>query len=954
MTSDVVGLGVLGPLRLTVDAADVDVPGSKRRAVLALLAMASPEPIGVDGLVDALWPAAPPAAARQALQSHVSRLRRHLGPASHRLTAVGPGYQLSLEAGELDAARVAKLVDEGRRVAERDPSAALALLRDARALWRGPALDEFADVGPLAAWARSLTELRLDVSDLLVDCAVSTGDTSDALMVAVETVAAEPLREASVLLLVRALANCGRSAEALRAAHDYRYRLGDETGLEPSPALAELEHTIASGSASPPASPLVAPPPFPAPPSPMIGRDAELAGVARLIDSERVVTLVGPGGVGKTHLALAAAHYARARRDVALLALAPVTDGDAIADALAGALGLRGVTGDLLAACAERLRAGPQLLVVDNCEHLLDAAGGVVTTLSSACPELTILATSRERLGLATEQTCRLTPLPTPESARTEGVEDVPSVALFVERARRVAPGFEPTDEQLVVIADMVRHLDGMPLAIELAAGRLSSLGLDDLAGRLDRAIDLLGGGPSTSDGRHRTLRAAIEWSYELLPDDERRLFRILAVFPDGFDLPTAEGVARDLGCSTDPATALAHLVDASMLMASLAATPRYRMLDTLRSFALDRLDAEHERDGAVKRLLRWAVNLVRWIDATVRTEEEPLANARLRAELQNLREAWRTARSVDDLDTTIALVLSLDEAVAWRDLTEILGWQRELADDPRLVGHPDAASVLGVASDAAWMAAGDLEAAERLARRGLELARPDDEMGAKRCLAALSDLESFRGNYDRSRALALEAAGGPREAADAFTFAALAAAYGGDLVAARELNDRSNPRALTSLGFSRYVAAEVEGIAGDWVAAESHYREALDLAARSGSTFLAGIASVGLVSVLAASGQLHNALVGYRDLIDYWERTGGWTQQWTTLRNLASLLDDLGDHETARFLWSAADHAPEAAALNAGGERGGIGVVAGSRETVLDAARNAIDRGLESSAVSR
>src|SRR5262249_52609814 len=293
------------------------------------------------------------------------------------------------------------------------------------------------------------------------------------------------------------------------------------------------------------------------------------------------------------------------------------------------------------------------------CEHLLPAVRDLVATLWHRCNELTILATSRERLALPFEQVCPVAPLALPASDQVEDLASVPSVALFVERARRVRPGFGTDESQAAAIATVVRRLDGMPLAIELAAGRLSSLSLTDLDRRLDRALDVLSAGAHV-DQHHGTLRAAIEWSYNLLPDHEQRLFRVLAVFPDGFDLATAEDIAREVTPTVEPTTAVARLVDASMLVATFADVPRYRMLDTLRAYGLDRFAAMNELETATDRLLRWAVRLVDWIEKAVMTEDEPWAAARLRAEVGNLRAVWHTARSTDNVDVAAALVSSL------------------------------------------------------------------------------------------------------------------------------------------------------------------------------------------------------------------------------------------------------------------------------------------------------
>jgi DNA-binding SARP family transcriptional activator len=500
-----VRVDVLGPLRLVVDGSPVEMPGPKRRAVLALLAIAEGRVVAVDHLLDAVWPADPPESARAALHSHVSRLRGHLGRAAPRLQALSGGYRLVLEDDELDVARARSLLARARGRAGRRPAEAAALVRQARALWRGPVLPDLTNVAPIAAWSVTLDELRRDVSDLLVACALEAGEIEGVVSVATEAVAADPLREPAVLLLMRVLAATGRAPEALRAGYEHRRRLAEETGLDPSPALGELEHRIAIGAAGA-TSPRTGTIPRPA--TRLAGRDSEVAALQRLVAHERLVTVVGPGGVGKTRVAL---EVARRADTATVLLLAPVTDPAAIAYALAATLDLRVVQGDVLSACAALLAAGPRLLMVDNCEHLLGAVADAVSRLIDACPELTVLATSREPLGLAAERRFRVAPLPLPDPEESGDLGRIPSVAVFVDRARRVRPGFRAAPEELRLVGDIVRRLDGMPLAIELAAGRLSSFGLADLHARLDRSLDLLGDGRATTDARHRTLRATIE-----------------------------------------------------------------------------------------------------------------------------------------------------------------------------------------------------------------------------------------------------------------------------------------------------------------------------------------------------------------------------------------------------------------------------------------------------------
>jgi predicted ATPase/DNA-binding SARP family transcriptional activator len=940
---------VLGPLRLAVDGAVVDVPGPKRRAVLALLALAEGRTVTVAHLLDALWPDEVPESGRQALHTHISRLRAHLGPAAARLQTRRDGYRLDLDAGGLDLAQARALLATAR-TGEEDPAAAFALLREAHALWRGPVLADLTDVAPIATSVEGLTRLHREVTDALIAGAIGAGHPDEVLGLAATAVAADPLREPAVLLLMRALAAAGRAPEALRIGREFRHRLAEETGLDPSPGLGELESTVAAGAAGPaPASGTATETALPARPTTrLVGREAEVAALHRLLAAERLVTLVGTGGVGKTRVALEVAGRSGA---VAVLLLAPVTDPTALPHALAAALNLDVVQGEVLSACIAVLGDHAGLLVIDNCEHLLDAARDTIDAVLTSCPELTVLTTSREPLGLAAEYVFRLSPLPLPRPGAGDDrdLPMVPSVAVFLDRAGRVRPGPPATPDELQVVADIVHRLDGIPLAIELAAGRLSTFSLTDLHHRLDRSLDLLGGGRTSVDARHRTLRATVEWSYQLLSEDERRLFRHLCVFVDGVDLATAERLAADLGLEGDPGPVLAHLVDASMIETDFAGGTRYRMLETLRAFGLDRLAATGEDEAATASLLRWAVELTAWIGATMTTDREPAADTALRRELPNLRAAWRLARAGGSLDDAAAMVTALFDAIAYRDLVEIRSWAEELADDPALAAHPRAAAVLGAAGEAAYHR-GDHPRAERLARAGLGQAT--DDTGVSNCLMVLSVADLARGAFADVVEHSLAAAAhvtGPREN---LGIAALATAYAGDPDKARALNEQglAGARSPTMLAWGAYVAGEIENRAGRRGPAEQHYVRAIDLARTSGATFLVGVATVGLLTVLADAGRVHDALRGYREVIDYFARTGNWPHQWVTLRNLAHLLRRLGDDEASELLLAAADRAPDAPADDRSpGARPRQPLAPDApvpgRSAVLDVARRAIQR---------
>jgi tetratricopeptide (TPR) repeat protein len=485
-------------------------------------------------------------------------------------------------------------------------------------------------------------------------------------------------------------------------------------------------------------------------------------------------------------------------------------------------------------------------------------------------------------------------------------------------------------------------------LAIELAAGRLSTFSLQDLHRRLDRSLDLLGGGRTTGDQRHRTLRATVEWSYQLLDDDERRLFRHLSVFADGVDLDTAERLGAELDLQRDPGTVLARLVDASMMEADFAGATRFRMLETLRAFGLDRLAAAGEDRTAAARMLRWAVELTAWAAHTLSTVREPEADAVLRRELPNLRVAWRLARGMDTLDDAAAIIVALIDTISYRDLVEVRGWAEELAGDPALAAHPAAAMVLGTAAEAAYHR-GDHQRAVRLAQTGLD--RATDDAGRWCCRFPLAVVALARGQYADAieHALAAAAALGDNTR-DSFGIAALAAAYSGDLDRARELHARGLPGAVnpTMLAWNAYVAGEIENAAGHGEVAEGHYTRAIDHARTSGATFMVSVATVGLLTVRARAGRVHEALEGYREVVGYFARTGNWTHQWATLRNLADLLHRLGDHEPAALLHAAADQAPDAPAAAGGAGPGpAADVPVPGRAAVLDLARAAITRNL-------
>jgi predicted ATPase/DNA-binding SARP family transcriptional activator len=938
-------VGLLGPLTLAVDGVTIDVPGPRQRALLALLALAEGRTVTVDRLLEALWPAVALESGRRSLHSSVSRLRSQLGAAAGRLVTRPDGYRLDLTGDELDLARARSLLASARVSAVEDPDRAFATLTEARALWRGPILADLDDIHPIAAAVQDATQLRLSVVDAWIASGVRAGHADEVVGPASEGVLADPLREPAVLLLMRALAATGRVPEALQAARQFRRRLAEETGLDASPALEELQRSITAGAAggvSPPRRGLAASGP------PLVGRDAEVASLRRLLAADRLVTVVGPGGTGKTSLAF---EVARGDDAAVVLPLATVTDPAAVPHVLASALDLHVTDGDVLAAAVAVVADRPLLLLVDNCEHLLDAIRDTVDVVLASCTRTRVLATSREPIGLPTERTFRLAPLALP--APGQDPRRSPSVTVFLDRAARVRPGHLQGPDELEVVADIVRRLDGLPLAIELAAGRMSTLSVHDLLGRLDRSLDLLGDGRPSSDARHRTLRATLAWSYELLSEDEQLLFRHLSVFVDGAPLATAERLAIDLQVTNDPAHALARLVDASMVEPEFTeGGTRYRMLEVVRAFGRDRLAALGELDRAERAVITWASRFGSWLGTALASDDEPKADAALRRELPNLRAAWGLARHRGDLDAAVAVASGLFDAIAYRDLVELRGWVADLAADPALLAHPSAAAVLGHAAEAAYHR-GDHGSAERLATQGLNLS--PDTRTAWYCHMPRSVVALARGDFAAAVTHAMQGAASS-SSRDAHGIAALATAYAGDLDEARRLNDLglADARSPSMRSWGAYVAGEIDSLAARHDDAEQRYLEAIECARASGATFLHSVATVGLLAVRGRGPQPHEALAGYRETVDYFARTGNWTHLWATLRNLAELLRRLDDPEPAAVIEAAADRAPDAPAVARAAQADAAAQAPSvtsevTRAEVLDVARAAVERHLTS-----
>ncbi|GII30851.1 BTAD domain-containing putative transcriptional regulator [Planotetraspora mira] len=666
-------VSLLGAMEVTDDDGErIVVAGPRVRALLAVLAVRPGQVVSADGLVDALWGDDPPATAANALQTLVKRLRAALRRPDAVVWRAG-GYVLDVDPTHVDVQHFAVLRVIGDAG---DPARAADALDEALALWRGPALADLLGVPYLANVATSLEEQRLAALEGRAEAYLSLGRDLDLSAEA----AAHPLRERLCALAMRALARSGRQAEALALYDKTRQALADDLGVDPGPDLRGAHLAVLRGEipgvrrgrpdggrTTPPRAPLT--PALRAPLTTFVGRGDEVAHLGGLLKRTRLVTIIGPGGAGKTRLAIETALRVSAqphggpRPDGAwLVELASVTDTVDVPHAVLNALGImseRVVTGewredarDPVEHLVTSLAGRALLLVLDNCEHVVGAAAALADRLLKECPGVRVLATSREPLGVPGETLAPIPPLGLPPAGATVAdASDYPAVRLLADRAAAVRPGFTLDEENVDAVVTICRRLDGMPLAIELAAARLRALGPAQLAARLDDRFRLLTGGNRTALPRQRTLRAVVEWSWDLLTPDERALAGRLAVFAGGATLEAAESVCGDPGEVT---ATLPLLVDKSLV--EVTDDGRYRMLETIRAYALERLAEAGESGEFHRRHARHFLALAEEAEPHLRAAGQLEWIARLGAEQDNLHAALRWAIDSGDVEISLRL----------------------------------------------------------------------------------------------------------------------------------------------------------------------------------------------------------------------------------------------------------------------------------------------------------
>ncbi|GAA0487471.1 hypothetical protein Ade02nite_11570 [Paractinoplanes deccanensis] len=948
-----VEVGLLGPVELRLDGRPAALTGAPQRIVLARLALAAGRVVPTGELIEALWGDEPPDNAVGNLHSYVSRLRRHTG--SDAIRREPGGYRLALPPDAIDTSRVERLVAAAGGQGDEQAAGTLA---EALGLWRGDPLSDVADRLAFAPEVARLAEWRRHLREECLARRVAAGRAAETLPEIEAYATAEPMRERAHLLWMRALHQTGRTAEALAVARSFRERVVDEHGVDPSPALDELQQRIL---AEDPALRPAVRRPRPATPDRFFGRRDEMAELRASLSANRLTTVVGPGGVGKTRLTTEAL-----TGDELVVELAERSVPADVAAAVAGALGLRATPRGAVAAIAERLGGTPAVLVLDNCEHLLDAVRDLVDQILVRCPRVRVLATSRQRLGVAGERVLRLGPLP--EQDR---------VALFCDRAALLRSGFPADGRSRELAAEVCRLVDGLPLAVELAARREAVFGLAHLRDRLGEGLQVLE--PARGGDRATAVSATVEWSYRLLDPAAQRLLDRLAVCRGGFGLDALPYFAAD----AEPL--LAELVDASLVVCDVDADPpRYRLLDTVRHVGLSHLESEqaasahrpqntttdktHSSDMGDKSGGEEAPSKRRGEEAPSKRRGEGGAHINAEGEKQaaptrhgkgdahvSAEAEAREAHARWMLDFMTAIVErqrtrnphttpalrrelgNLQEAITWlgeRDEgARLRAWAASAwtsAPDPGLTAQlvRDAPATVESETDAlrayaagigVWLDS-NLAEGERLLGAAIAVLPPGHPMRVSALLARIAN-SMFAGRIDdvRSDALALrdEPGAAPWERVTAICCAALMDAYHGNSAAGLrwlETEGRGLPRDPLD-GFEPFTVGELLA-ASDPRAALTSYDQSLLRSERAQLVYQANIARVARAAVLIRLGRRAEAVDACARTIAAVRSAGMTAQVWTILRLTAELLADLGEAGTAAALVAAADVDPYAPAV--------------------------------------
>jgi predicted ATPase/DNA-binding SARP family transcriptional activator len=922
MTIEVQLLGHVGIRR---SGSTVTLGGTKQRLLLAILGAERGRVVSSDRLCEALWGNDQPATAIPTLQSHVSRLRTSLAP-DVRIDAVPTGYSLVAAADVVDIDRFVAALDALDGCS--DPSVVRDHLANALACWTGPAFGEFADHEWLRARGANLDELRLAATERWVDARAAVGADIGLVGELEQLVIDHPLRERFWRQLMLALHQSGRQGEALRRAEELRVIVRDELGLEPSPEIHDLEAQILAND--PRLRPTSAGLHQSMPgrgvidlPSRLLGREKDLDNLRTLIASDRIVTLVGTGGVGKTRLARRLASDNHGFPEPAVFVeLAVLRESDDIMARLATALDVqqrqhRSIEETLI----DVLREHHRLVVLDNCEHVIEQVAAFGRRLTSECPRLHLLMTSREPVGIPGEAVSLVAPL-----TIGSGAAGSPAVELFIERAASARSGFAATPELMPVIAELCRRLDGLPLAIELAAVRLRSLSPAGIIERLDHRFELLSGGARASDLRHQSLQNMVEWSYLLLMPPEQRLFVALSVFSGSFNLPAVQAICAD--GDSDVAGLLFSLVDKSMVQVIDFDEPRYHLLETLREFAHMHLTARGVSDVQYDRHRTWFLDLCEGAAEGLDGPDERVWSMRIERDFDNLRAIHSRSVECGDVDTSVRLVVALTEYAIRRMRSELTSWALATAAMTGAADHPGFPAVLATVAYGLFVR-GDLPAAIDVANDSTSAAERLGVPSSGLAERTLANARFYLGEVDEGQrwmetmiSLA-RADGDAARLAHAFYMRSVAETTLGRTARGAALAEESRAFALSSgapsaLSQSAYAIGMAQE-ATDPDAATAQLLKAVHFAIDGGNRWIEAFARTAVLWQQARRGGTLDALSGFAPVIESWYRGGDWANQWLSLRFVGNILQHVGDHEAAALVRGALGRAGATSALPVG-----------------------------------
>lgn len=931
---------VLGPLGVDVDGTSVVIGGVRPRALLTALLLEPNTVVSRRRLASAVWGDDLPKAVDSALHTTVARLRRALGPAGAAVLTRTPGYLLQVDDDAVDATRFEALHGSARAMAAKDPPGALRLLDEALALWRGPAYAEFAHTFARAT-ALHLEELRLCALEERLALLLRCDRVAEAVAGAREMAARHPLRSGPAEVLMRGLHATGETSAALAVFRRHRETLAEQIGLEPSFGLRDLEASLRReqrardapaglspadleswpgwtrppGGVAPPAvgSEAAPPPSLPVPvgqsrvrvgalpwrPPAPVGRDVELARLRRLLATRRLTTVVGPAGVGKTSLALELAHGLAAEgASIWWLDLSAVPPGDVVT-AVADAVGVSVAdVADRTGALCRALTGRRGLLCLDGAERVRDAAAGVIDRLADALPDLRVLVTSREPLALRAELTCDLRPLAVPPDADASD----PAVWWFADRAGGLDLGRPGTTR---LVADLCRLLEGLPLALELAAAATTELGLARVAEELGSRLERLDGEPAATR-RGAALRGVLAWSYDTLAADERLLLARLAAFPGACSLDQIEAVCTDRYLPpARTAPLIARLVARALVQTGAG---RFRLVQAVRGYAREQLAAvgaelalrdRHARDTAA-RLAIWRPQL--W------GENEAAAVAVLTGLAGDLHAAWRHAARHD---RELALLLAADvfDFAYARQRLDMLTWGAWAVSWN--LDHANLSRAFAAAAAAAW-SAGRVAEARDLARQGIVVAGVEQPPAAARPLAVSADIAMFEGRVGDAlaqyrTAAALHRASGAHVEALLAEISVLQILVAADptTVTRADVDDllaEAHRSGNTSV-LSRAYHIAGEAASDEPERAQLAFSAAVHHGMQSDNRRSVLSARTSSVSLAALTGPPVPALEQFNDILDQWEGQGNEATLWLVMACLVVLLARLDAHDDAATL---------------------------------------------------